>query len=158
MMIKFLTFLLIVAVCASSWSQALIHSQKLSTVQDKSAGMKLNMAPQTTLYDTPVSNNGARVRMIIKCKDLEKKAGIVITSPASLGGLKSESYLALNPQGKMPLLVTETFFPIPESDTICRYLINRYRNIPPSFEPSCTEQQCLSDLICRLHDVYITPV
>lgn len=157
MIIKLLACL-IVAVCTSSWSQALIHSQKASIVQDKSARMTLYIAPQTTLYDTPVSNNGARVRMIIKYKDLEKKAGIVIASPVSLGGLKSESYLALNPQGKMPLLVTETFFPIPESDTICRYLINRYRNLPPSFEPSCTEHRYLSDLICRLHDVYITPV
>jgi len=64
---------------------------------------KLRMGAPFTFYDSPVSNNGARVRMIIKSKGLEKKAGVIIDSPASLGGLKSEAYLALNPQVKCPI-------------------------------------------------------
>ena len=39
-----------------------------------------------TLYDMPVSNNGARCRMIIYYKAVEDKVDIV--SPGSLGGLK----------------------------------------------------------------------
>lgn len=31
---------------------------------------------------------------------------IQMAKPADLGGMKSEAYLALNPEGKMPLLVT----------------------------------------------------
>ena len=55
----------------------------------------------STLYDMPVSNNGARVRFILKAKGLEKKGYVKIVPPSDLGGLKSEAYLKLNPQGKM---------------------------------------------------------
>lgn len=40
---------------------------------------------------------------------------IDFAKPADLGGLKSEAYLALNPEGKMPLLVTPEGEGIPES-------------------------------------------
>ena len=53
-----------------------------------------------------------------------------------MGGLKSAQYLALNPQGKMPLLVTEEGEAIPESDTIARYLLDRFAAAGPSFVPS----------------------
>ena len=100
------------------------------------------------LYDMPVSNNGARVRLIIRAKGLDKRCGIKIVPPSDIGGLKSESYLRLNPQGKMPLLV-EDGFAIPESDTICRHLIDSYQNYEPSFEPADRALRCLSNQICR---------
>ena len=52
-----------------------------------------------------------------------------------IGGLKSPEYLALNPQGKMPLLVADEIT-LPESDTICRYLLDRFSASSPSFVPS----------------------
>lgn len=97
----------------------------------------------------PVSNNGARVRMVIKAKELDKKAGFKILPPSELGGLKSDVYLKLNPQGKMPLLVTHSGLSIPESDVICRYLLDTYRNMGPSFEPDDQNLRCLSNQISR---------
>ena len=40
------------------------------------------------LFDLPVSNNGARVRMILYYKGLEAEVDIV--SPKELGGLKTD--------------------------------------------------------------------
>jgi len=78
-----------------------------------------------TLYDMPVSNNGARCRILIYKKNLTMGEDIVIRPPSDLGGLLSPEYLALNPQGKMPLLVT-SHGNIPESDTIARYILDRF--------------------------------
>lgn len=41
-------------------------------------------------YDMPVSNNGARCRMIVYYKSLE--SAVEVKSPAELGGLKHEEY------------------------------------------------------------------
>jgi len=51
-----------------------------------------------TLYDVPVSNNGARVRLLLYWKGLERD--FRIENPSVLGGLKSEAYLELNPAGE----------------------------------------------------------
>jgi glutathione S-transferase len=103
-----------------------------------------------TLLDVPVSNNGGRVRSprliqihmskmvsilfplqffdesrylqcryIIYKKNLEDK--VAIESPKALGGLKSEQYLKLNPQGLMPLLVLPDGTALPESEVIKRF-------------------------------------
>lgn len=108
-----------------------------------------------TLYDMPVSNHGARIRMLIKAKGIP----IEIKEPTDIGGgLKSAEYFALNPQGKMPLLVTDAGYPIPESDTIARYIMTKYSHIGPSFSPDNLSQQVLCDQICRLHDIYLSPI
>jgi len=113
---------------------------------------------QATLYDMPVSNNGARARMIIYAKGLDSAGKVSIEKPSELGGLKSEQYMSLNPQGKMPLLVVESGegrFPIYESDTIARYLLEAYPE-GPMFRPTSTpEARALDDLITRVHDIYI---
>lgn len=95
------------------------------------------------------------MRYLIKAKGLMKEYETV--SPAELGGLKSEEYLALNPQGKMPLLVTSDGLSIPESDVICRFLLDKHVSIAPCFLPPTLRQRLLSDLIVRTHDQYITP-
>lgn len=74
-----------------------------------------------------------------------------------IGGLKSPEYLALNPQGKMPLLVADEIT-LPESDTICRYLLDRFSESSPSFVPSTVAARARSDLLCRLHDMYVTTI
>ena len=61
-----------------------------------------------TLLDVPISNNGARCRYVIYRKQLEEI--IDIQSPKVLGGLKSEQYMACNPQGKMPVLSKPLLF------------------------------------------------
>lgn len=113
----------------------------------------------SVLYDMPVSNNGARVRMLLKSKGLlSLEHRIRIRPPSDLGGLKSEEYLALNPQGKMPLYVTERGVPIPESDTICNYLVERYRDIGPSFHANHYDLRALDKYLVRLHDTYLLPI
>lgn len=47
-----------------------------------------------TLYDAPVSNHGARVRLISKLKKLD----LQVKSPADIGGLKSAEYSKLSIQ------------------------------------------------------------
>jgi glutathione S-transferase len=112
----------------------------------------MSTAAQATLYDAPVSNNGARCRIIIYHKGLEDK--IKITSPSELGGVKSEEYLKRNPQGKMPLLCSPEVGNIPESDTIARYIISKYVSKGPSFQLDNPK----SNLIARIHDVYLSPI
>ena len=103
------------------------------------------------LFDMPVSNNGARCRIILYKKQIPESE-VSIVSPMHIGGLRSEEYLALNPQGKMPLLTAENSgVSIPESDTICRYLMSTYANFGPSFQPDNPK----SNLIARLHDMYL---
>ena len=106
------------------------------------------------LYDVPVSNHGARIRMIIYGKDLKD---IEVMDPSTIGGMKSEEYLKLNPVGKIPLLVDDSY-PIPESDVIARYVLDKYNDKQPTFIPSNIMLRTLSDLICRWHDVYITNI
>lgn len=64
----------------------------------------------------------------------------------------------MNPQGKMPLLVTEQIYCIPESDTISRFLIDKYQAKGPSFVPNDLIKRSLSEQIVRLHDIYISPI
>lgn len=54
------------------------------------------------------------MRHIIYHKGLENEFDIV--SPAAVGGLGSEQYMALNPQNKMPLLLLPNGQSLPESE------------------------------------------
>lgn len=90
--------------------------------------------------------------MVLYYKGLE--ADVDILSPMDLGGLKSPEYLALNPQGKMPLLVTKEG-PIYESDTIARYCMDRFAGKAPSLEGASLAERTLSNAIARHHDMYI---
>lgn len=114
----------------------------------------LSITAKHVLYDMPVSNNGARCRIIVYKKALEEPE-VTIVRPGDVGGLKSETYLNMNPQGKMPTMhCTETDFSIPESDTICRHLLSTYANKGPSFLPDDPK----SNLLCRFHDMYLTTI
>ena len=86
---------------------------------------RMSAAPYT-LYDLPVSNNGARVRMLLYYKDV-KPDQVEVVSPMELGGLRSEDYLKVNPQGKMPALsCRDENELVPESDTIARFLGGKF--------------------------------
>jgi hypothetical protein len=138
---------------------AALHPSSSSFTRQRpttNARITLTMAADV-LYDVPVSNHGARVRFIIYEKQLAADT-ITIAPPTDLApnGLKSPEYLALNPQGKMPLLVAgSSGWAIPESDTICRYLLDKHPG-GPSFVPPTPEQRSLCEQIVRTHDVYLT--
>lgn len=138
-------------------SRILILTQAFSTTMSMSTS-----SPKRVLYDMPVSNNGARCRLILYKKKIPTSE-VDIISPTTLGdkGLKSPEYLHRNPQGKMPLLSileengdNNDVTNIPESDTICRYLMSTYENLGPSFLPNNTK----SNLIARIHDMYLTTI
>ena len=115
--------------------------------------LTMTASSKSTLYDLPVSNNGARCRIILYKKGIPDEE-VKIASPMDLGGLKTPEYLALNPQGKMPVLAIKDGMSIPESDTICRYLMSTYADKGPDFLPDNPR----SNLIARIHDMYITTI
>ena len=152
----------------ASTSQAF---QLMSTMSSSSSSSSLS-STKSILYDVPVSNNGARCRLILYKKQITSSQ-VEIVSPMTIAekGLKSPEYLQRNPQGKMPLLSIATttgtgtgtgdnddddksIMNIPESDTICRYLLSTYADQGPSFLPNHTK----SNLIARLHDMYMTTI
>lgn len=119
----------------------------------QTVSFSMKMSAKSTLYDVPVSNNGARCRLILYKKKISVDE-VAIVSPMELGGLRSPEYLGLNPQGKMPLLSIKDGMNIPESDTICRYLMSSYNDSGPGFLPDNPK----SNLISRIHDMYITTI
>ncbi|KAL1495365.1 hypothetical protein AB1Y20_016734 [Prymnesium parvum] len=60
--------------------------------------LSLAMSVSVVLYDLPVSNHGARVRLLLYKKSLE--AEVPIASPAELGGLASAHTKVLSFCGK----------------------------------------------------------
>jgi glutathione S-transferase len=106
-----------------------------------------------------VSNFGARPRLVVAWKGLERH--VSVASPADLGGLKSDAYLALNPQGKMPLL-TGPGLPnggaLPESEVIVSYLLDAFASTGPSLRPATPEARAGATLLTRLHDTYLGPL
>mmetsp|Transcript_9797 Transcript_9797/g.16161 ORF Transcript_9797/g.16161 Transcript_9797/m.16161 type:complete len:284 (+) Transcript_9797:106-957(+) len=119
-------------------------------------GSALGMSGKDVLYDVPVSNHGARLRIIIKEKCIQDQ--VTIVSPTEIGGLKSSEYLKLNRQGKMPLYLSNGVYPIPDSDSIARFILDKFSDKGPSFAPADIMQRSLSDQICRHMDMYISPI
>ncbi|PSC73230.1 glutathione S-transferase [Micractinium conductrix] len=111
-----------------------------------------------TLFGVPISNCAARNRFVIYKKGLEGE--VDIQAPKLLGdkGVKSPAYLALNPQGKMPLLVLPDGTPLPESQVIEEYLLVKYAGVGPSLRPPTPELYAKAMLASRIHDLYIQPL
>ena len=107
-------------------------------------------------FGRPVSNHGARVRMLLYKLGLEND--VKVTSPMEIGGLRSEEFLALNPQGKMPLLVEDDGIVVWEADAICRHLLEKHAASADSMSPADLAARTSSELLCRLHDAYIGPI
>jgi len=79
---------------------------------------------------------------------------VKIVPPTDIGGLQADAYKAINPEKKMPAMVCPGGLALFESDTIARYLLSEYRNRGPSFQP----ENPRSNLICRVHDMYLTTI
>ena len=115
-----------------------------------------NHNPKKVLYDVPVSNNGARIRLLIYKKKPEDV--IDVKSPATNGGLASDAYLALNPQGKMPVLQMEDGSGLPESQVIEGYLLDAYVDRQPALVPGTPELRARAALVVRILDLYINSI
>ena len=80
---------------------------------------------------------------------------MTVSSPSEIGGLKSDEYLKINPQSKVPALKNQiTGLCIAESDTVSRYLLSEYAHVGPSFDPN----NPVANMIARIHDVYLSPI
>eukprot|EP00887_Chlorella_sp_A99_P005155 scaffold40.g5155.t1 len=111
-----------------------------------------------TLITTPVSNCAARVRFLVYKKGLEEEIAFLRPVDPPFEGLKSAAYLALNPQGKMPMLVLPDGTALPESQVIETYLVDKYAATGPSLLPPTPEARARAALAARILDLYITPV
>jgi glutathione S-transferase len=108
------------------------------------------------LYTVPVSNFGARPRLVLLWKGIPATE-VEVASPQALGGLKSAEYLALNPQGKMPLLRLPDGTALFESEVIVSYLLDVFSGRGPSLLPDTPAARARMQLLTRLHDVYLAP-
>lgn len=79
---------------------------------------------------------------------------VAVMSPADVGGFRSEEYLKISPQGKVPAMKCENGLCIAESDTVSRYLMSVYADKGPSFQP----ENPRSNMIARFHDLYLTSI
>lgn len=109
-----------------------------------------------TIFDSPASNNGARIRYLLYAKGIE--SGFDFVHPNKVGGVKGEAYLALNPQGKFPLLLFPDGTALPESEVIAQYIEDKYRGTGPSFTPATPELRAKAALITRIMDIYVVPI
>ena len=105
----------------------------LFTVTIRSNSGRGNVSIALELVSLP-SALGSLWGSLVQCRIIIYKKGlqdrIDIKAPSALGGLKSEVYLAMNPQGKMPLLTIPQGDPIPESE------------VPPSQTPTTHMTLC----------------
>ena len=102
------------------------------------------------LYSLPISPFAARVRIALYAKNLSCE---IVPPPAE--GLRSPQFLALNPMGKLPLLVLDDGTRIPESETILEYLEDAHPTVP--LRPADPQARALMRTIVRVTENYVTP-
>ncbi|MEL7028241.1 MAG: glutathione S-transferase family protein [Pseudomonadota bacterium] len=98
------------------------------------------------LYGAPLSPFTMRVYIQISAKGLD----IPLEGPP--GGLKSETFLSLNPIGKMPVLQAGDLS-LPESEVIVDWLEEAYPETP--VYPSGADAKARCRLIARVADLYV---
>jgi len=106
-----------------------------------------------TLIHVAVGNNPSRVRMVMYIKQLVEK--IDLKTPADYGGTSSPEYRALNPQGKIPVLILPDGRSLYESRVISAYLVDKYADCGPNLLAETPEARAQASLINSIHDLYI---
>ena len=102
------------------------------------------------LYSLDLSPYAVRVRAAIYSKNLPVE---IVAPPAS--GTQSAEYLAINPMGKVPVLIGADGFTLPESDTIVEYLADAFPDA--GLRPATAEGKAQARLIARIAELYIMP-
>lgn len=102
------------------------------------------------LYGAPHSPFVARVRLAMRAKsiscEMERPPG---------GGTGSPEHLALNPMGKIPVLITDDGTAIAESETIIDYLDEQFPS-PPLMPADAASRARVRNII-RTFELYVTP-
>ena len=100
------------------------------------------------LYNSPMSPFGVRVKIAIRAK------GVEVEEIAPLGGAPtSPEFLAVNPVGKIPVLITNGGLTIPESEAILNYLEDRFPT--PSLRPAGAEERARVNTAVRITETYV---
>lgn len=99
------------------------------------------------LYSGYISPYASRARMAVYAKGLD----VEILRPP--GGAKSPEFLAINPMGKLPCLVTDEGAAVPESGIIVEYLEALYPERP--LTPACPEEATRARLVARIGELYV---
>jgi glutathione S-transferase len=102
------------------------------------------------LYDFDASPFAARVRLALYAKGLA-----IETAAPPEGGPRSPAFRAINPLGKVPVLVLDDGTAIPESEVIVEYLEDRFPT--PSLRPATPEGRARMRLVARICDLYLMP-
>jgi glutathione S-transferase len=102
------------------------------------------------LYSAQISPFAARVRIALYYKKLTCE----LAAPPDTG-LKGAEFLALNPMGKIPLLVLDDGSRLPESETILEFLEDAYPESP--LRPAEPVRRALMRTAIRVTDNYVTP-
>jgi glutathione S-transferase len=101
------------------------------------------------LYGGDLSPYVQRVKMQLAAK------GLTYDYAPPPGGFKSEEYLAINPIGKVPCLVTDDGLALPESEVIVEYIEDAYPK--PVLRPRKADERAQVRLISRVTDIYLVP-
>lgn len=101
------------------------------------------------LYGGDLSPFVQRVKMQLAAKALEYEY-----APPP-GGMKSVEYLAINPIGKIPCLVTDAGLSLPESEVIVEYIEDAFPK--PALRPRKPDERAQVRLISRVNDIYLIP-
>lgn len=102
------------------------------------------------LYSITLSPFAARARLALHIK------GVAYDMEAPLGGgTRSPAFLAMNPIGKLPVLVTEDGLAIAESETIIDYLDDHFPT--PLLMPDSAKDRAQMRNAIRTFELYATP-
>jgi glutathione S-transferase len=101
------------------------------------------------LYGADLSPFVQRVKMQLAAKGLDYEYGL------PPGGFKSEEFLAINPIGKVPALVTDCGMALPESEVIVEYIEDAYPK--PVLRPRKPDERAQVRLVSRINDLYLVP-
>ncbi len=100
------------------------------------------------LYSLPLSPFAARVRAAIYAKNLDVE---ILQAPADWA--TSASYRALNPLGRVPVLVLDDGTTLPESGVIVDYLDDAFPD--PPLRPAAATDRARVRLITQVAELYV---
>lgn len=102
------------------------------------------------LYGLTLSPFAARVRLALRFKGLDYQM-----QPPPGGSPRSQEFLAINPIGKVPVLVTDDGLTIAESETIIDYIDEHFPT--PSMMPDDPADRARMRNVIRTFELYATP-
>lgn len=103
------------------------------------------------IYGYRLSPYVERIVQQVRSKDIEDQFEFL---PIPDDDVKSKKYTALNPFGKMPVMV-DGDLKLPESTIICEYIEGKFTDTP--LTPLDKDERLAINLIMRLLDLYVFP-